>query len=149
MDKKVRLFNLQRQYLEHREEYLKAFDEVCRETAYCDGTFVHEFEKEFADFCSVKYASGVNSGTSSLFLAMKALDIGEGDEVIVPSMTFIASAWGAVYCGAKPVFVDSREDIWEIDAKSIEKNITDKTKAIVGVHLYGMPFDFDEVKFIF
>jgi dTDP-4-amino-4,6-dideoxygalactose transaminase len=79
---------------------------------------------------------------------MLVLGIGEGDEVIIPANTFIATAWGVSHAGATPVFVDSNADTWEIDATKIEEKITPKTKAIIGVHLYGQPFDIDAVKAI-
>ena len=79
---------------------------------------------------------------------MAALGIGHGDEVIVPANTYIATAWGVTYSGATPVFVDCTDDTWEIDPLSIEEKITSRTKAIIGVHLYGQPFEFDQVKAI-
>jgi dTDP-4-amino-4,6-dideoxygalactose transaminase len=115
-------------------------------TAFSGGQFVEQFEKDFAAFCRTKFAAGVNNGTSALHLAMLALGIGAGDEVIVPANTFIATAWGVSYTGATPVFVDCTPDTWEIDATKIEEKITNRTKAIVGVHLYGQPFDVDAVK---
>ena len=90
--------------------------------------------------------TGVNNGTSALHLAMLALGIGPGDEVIVPANTYIATAWGVSYTGAKPVFVDCTADTWEIDPQKAEEAITGKTKAIAGVHLYGQPFDFKAIK---
>src|SRR5204863_1052738 len=104
--------------------------------AFSGGQFVEQFEKDFAAFCRTKYAAGVNNGTSALHLAMLALGIGPGDDVIVPANTFIATAWGVSYTGATPVFVDCTPDTWEIDATKIEEKITNRTKAIVGVHLY-------------
>jgi dTDP-4-amino-4,6-dideoxygalactose transaminase len=96
-------------------------------------------------FCESKYAVGVNNGTTALHLAMLALNIGPGDEVIIPADTFIATAWGVSHAGATPVVVDCTSDTWEIDASLIEAKITSKTKAIIGVHLYGQPFDIDAV----
>ena len=110
--------------------------------------FADQFDKEFAEFCGVPYAAGVNNGTSALHCAMLALGIGEGDEVIVPANTYIATAWGVTYTGAVPVFVDCTCDTWEIDPDRIEEKITDRTKAILGVHLYGQPFEFNKVKAI-
>lgn len=148
MNHNIEYMNLSRQYEKNKNEFLNVIEEVCKETAFSGGKFVERFEKEFADFIGSQYCSCVNSGTSALFLAMKALGIGENDEVIVPANTFIASAWGVVHAGAKPVFVDCTSDTWEIDASKIEAGITEKTKAIIGVHLYGQPFDFDAVKAI-
>lgn len=129
-----------------KKEIFELFEKVYDNTAFSGGHFVEEFEKQFAVFSHSKYAIGVNNGTSALHLAMLALGIGAGDEVIVPANTFIATAWGVSYCGATPVFVDCKKDTWEIDADKISAKITPKTKAIIGVHLYGQPFDFDAVK---
>jgi dTDP-4-amino-4,6-dideoxygalactose transaminase len=93
-----------------------------------------------------KYACGLNNGTSALHLAMLCLGVGPGDEVIVPANTYIATAWGVSYTGATPVFVDCTSDTWQIDPDKIEEKITEKTKAIIGVHLYGQPFEFNKVK---
>ena len=129
-----------------KKEIFELFEQVYDNTAFSGGRFVQDFENKFAHFCDTKYAIGLNNGTSALHLAMLALGIGEGDEVIVPANTFIATVWGVSYCGATPVFVDCRADSWEIDASKIEEKITQKTKAIIGVHLYGQPFDIDAVQ---
>lgn len=142
----LKRIDLTRDYRKHREEYLKAIKEVCEETAFSGGKYADKFDKEFAAFCGVPYAVGVNNGTSALHCAIAALGIGSGDEVIVPANTYIATAWGVTYTGATPVFVDCTPDTWEIDPDKIEERITDKTKAIIGVHLYGQPFEFNKVK---
>lgn len=142
----LKRIDLSRDYQRHKEEYLKAMQEVCEETAYSGGKFADRFDREFAEFCKVPYAAGVNNGTSALHCAMMALGIGSGDEVIVPANTYIATAWGVTYTGAVPVFVDCTADTWEIDPDKIEEKITDRTKAIIGVHLYGQPFEFNQVK---
>lgn len=142
----VKFCDLTRFYSQNKEALHEIFDDVCSTAAYSDGEFVLRFEKNFAKFCNSNYASCVNSGTSALFLAMKVLDIGEGDEVIVPSCTFVATAWGVAYTGATPVFVDCKKDTWQIDENKIEDAITEKTKAIIGVHLYGLPFNVLAVK---
>lgn len=144
--KNIPFADLKRQYKNIKIEILSAFKKVCEETAFSGGYFADQFDKEFAKFCHAKYFSGLNNGTSALHLAMLALGIGQGDEVIVPANTFIATAWGVSYVGATPVFVDCDKDTWEIDAKEIENKITKKTKAVIGVHLYGQPFDIDAVK---
>ncbi len=138
--------DLGRNYRNHKDEYMKAIEEVCEETAFSGGKFADKFDQEFAEYIGVRAATGVDNGTSAIQLAMLALGIGPGDEVIVPANTYIATAWGVTYTGAIPVFVDCTEDTWEIDPAAIEKRITEKTKAIIGVHLYGQPFDFGEVK---
>ncbi|GAB4327498.1 MAG: DegT/DnrJ/EryC1/StrS family aminotransferase [Flammeovirgaceae bacterium] len=145
---KIPFLDLKRQYQSIKTEVFARFEEVCENTAFSGGKYVEEFEQKFAEYCQTKYALGVDNGTSALHLAMLALGIGQGDEVIVPANTFIATAWGVSYCGATPVFVDCTADTWEIDASKIEEKITPKTKAIAGVHLYGQPFDVDAVKAI-
>jgi len=109
------------------------------------GAFIEKFEKEFAKYCNVKYASSCCNGTAALHLALKALEIKKGDEVIVPNLTFISTANAAVFCNAKPVFVDCEKDHWCIDPEKIEEKITDKTKAIIPVHLYGHPCNMDKI----
>ncbi len=148
MSDRIEWMNLGRQFRKYEEEFLDAVKNVCRDTAFSGGKYVEQFENNFAKYCNCKGAAGVNNGTSALFLGMKALGIGEGDEVIVPANTFIASAWGVSHNGAIPVFVDIDADTFEIDADKIEEKITKQTKAIIGVHLYGQPFDFDKVKTI-
>ncbi|MCS6833672.1 MAG: DegT/DnrJ/EryC1/StrS family aminotransferase, partial [Flammeovirgaceae bacterium] len=145
---KIPFLDLKRQYQTIKKEILARFEEVCENTAFSGGKYVEEFEKKFAEYCQTNYALGVDNGTSALHLAMLALGIGQGDEVIVPANTFIATAWGVSYCNAIPVFVDCTPDTWEIDTSKIEEKITSKTKAIAGVHLYGQPFDIDAVKAI-
>ncbi len=138
--------DLKRQHQSIKKEIFEAFEKVYENTAFSGGPFVEEFERTFATYCNTKYAIGVNNGTTALHLAMLALGIGVGDEVIIPANTFIATAWGVSHAGATPVFVDCDADTWEIDVTKIEDVITPKTKAIIGVHLYGQPFDIDAVK---
>jgi len=144
----IHCLDLKRQHKNIKSEIFEAFEKVYENTAFSGGPFVDKFEKEFANYCDTEYAIGVNNGTTALHLAMMALGIGVGDEVIVPANTFIATAWGVSHAGATPVFVDCTADTWEIDASKIEAKITGKTKAIIGVHLYGQPFDVDAVKAI-
>ncbi len=146
--KKIPCLDLKGQHEQIKNEIFEAFEKVYANTAFSGGPFVEEFENSFAKYCGTKYAVGVNNGTSALHLAMLALKIGVGDEVIVPANTFIATAWGVSYTGATPVFVDCDPLTWEIDVTKIEEKITPKTKAIIGVHLYGMPFDIDAIKAI-
>jgi len=108
---------------------------------YILGEQAQVFEKAFANYCETAYGVGVNSGTDALHLALAALDIQEGDEVIVPTHTFIATALCVSFCRAKPVFVDIEPDTYNIDPKSFEKAITKKTKAVIPVHIYGQPAD--------
>lgn len=142
----LKRIDLTRDYKRHEKEYLDAIKMCCEETAFSGGKYADKFDKEFAEFLGIEYVQGVNNGTSALHCALAALGIGRGDEVIVPANTYIASAWGVTYTGATPVFVDCTADTWEIDPSKIEEKITDKTKAILGVHLYGQPFDFGAVK---
>jgi len=146
MSGKINFMDLKRQYFEMKDEILAAVQEVCEETAFSSGPFVENFEDKFSSYCNAKYCAGVNSGTTALHLAMIALGIKPGDEVIIPANTFIATAWAVSYVQAVPVFVDCKSDTWNIDQRAIEKKITKKTKAIIGVHLYGQPFDVDPIK---
>ncbi len=143
---KIPCLDLKKQYAQIRTEVLKATEEVFDSTAFSGGYYVDAFEKNYAAYCGTQYAMGVNNGTTALQLAMLALGVGPGDEVIVPADTFIATAWGPSHVGATPVFVDCDPDTWEIDATKIEACITERTKVIAGVHLYGQPFDVDAVR---
>ncbi len=109
------------------------------------GHYVDTFEKEFAKKTQVKYATSVSNGTVALHLALLALGIGPGDEVIVPTFTYIASVNAITYCGAKPVFVDSLKESWQVNPFDIVRKISSKTKAIMIVHLYGQPADMWEI----
>ncbi|MFH1721664.1 MAG: DegT/DnrJ/EryC1/StrS family aminotransferase [Candidatus Altiarchaeota archaeon] len=109
------------------------------------GRFILEFEEKFAKFCSVKHGLAVSNGTVALHLALEALGIESGDEVLIPSLTFIATANAVHYTGAKPVCVDSEPETWNLDVEDLRKKITSKTKAIVPVHLYGHPCEMDEI----
>lgn len=109
------------------------------------GKFLNLFEEKFAEYVEAKYGVATCNGTTSLHLTLLALDIGNGDEVIVPTFTYIASVNAISYVGAKPVFVDSNPDCWNIEPSLIEKKITPKTRAIMVVHLYGHPADMDPI----
>lgn len=109
------------------------------------GKFLPLFEKGFANYIGVKHATGVCNGTVALHLALLALGIGEEDEVIVPTLTYIASVNAIKYAGATPVFADSLSDTWQLDPADLESRITPKTKAIMAVHLYGHPCEMDEI----
>jgi dTDP-4-amino-4,6-dideoxygalactose transaminase len=148
MKKKIPCLDLKGQHQQIKKEVFEAFEKVYEQTAFSGGPFVEAFEKDFAAFCHTQYAVAVNNGTTALHLAMLALGIAPGDEVIIPANTFIATAWAPSYIGAVPVFVDCHPDTWEIDAAEIEAKITSKTKAVIGVHLYGQPFDINAVQAI-
>lgn len=109
------------------------------------GSYVEEFEKKFAKYLGVKYAFSCTNGTSALHLALMGLGIGKGDDVIVPSLTFIATANAVRYSGARPVFADIDSVYWQIDPKDIERRITKKTKALMPVHFRGHPAKIDEI----
>lgn len=145
MQKRIPLFDLKIQYKNLKSEINHAMEKVFADTAFAGGPYVESFEKKFARYCNTKYAVGVNSGTSALYLSLYILGIGRGDEVIIPVNTFIATAWAISYTGATPVFVDADADTFNIDVNLIEQKITKKTKAIIGVHLYGQAFDVEAV----
>ena len=127
-------------------------DEISAATAVLEsgklaaGEHVAEFEKLFADYCSTTHAIAVNNGTAALHAALLAADIGHGDEVIVPSFSFFATASAVSMTGAKPVFADVNEQTFNVDPLKVENCITSKTKAVIGVHLFGQPFDVEGVQ---
>lgn len=114
-------------------------------SAFVLGPSVDRFEKNFADYIGVRHAVGVNSGTSALHLAVLAAGIGPGDKVLVPAHTFVATAWGAVYAGAEPVFCDVDERTGTIDVADAQRRMSPQVKAIIPVHLYGQPADLSAV----
>lgn len=109
------------------------------------GSYIKKFEEKFAEYCGSNYAVSCNNGTSALHLALLALGIKRGDEVILPTFTYIATANAIRYVGAKPIFVDTKKEDWNINPKKIESKITPKTKAILCVHLYGVPCDMNQI----
>ncbi len=113
----------------------------CMESTWISskGKYVERFEKLFSEYIGVKYGTAVSNGTVAIHLALLTIGVGRDDEVIVPSFTYVASANPIVYLGAKPVFVDSDKDTWQINETEVEKKITDKTKAVIAPHLYGYP----------
>ena len=127
------------------QELRNAFERVYSSSWYIEGKEDERFESAFASYCDSKYCVGVGNGLDALFLALKALGIGAGDEVIVPSNTYIATALAVVYVGATPVFVEPDIRTYNIDPNRIVEAITDKTKAIMPVHLYGQPCDMDPI----
>lgn len=109
------------------------------------GRFVGEFERIFAGYCAVKHGVATANGTAALHLALASLNIGPGDEVILPTLSFIGTANPVLYCGATPVFVDSLPDTWNLDPSAVQKAVTRKTRAIIAVHLYGHAAHMDEL----
>ena len=126
-------------------ELRAAFERVYTRSWYIEGQEDEVFEKAFAKFCTVDYCVGCGNGLDALMLALKALDIKAGDEVIVPSNTYIATALAVTYVGATPVFAEPDIRTFNIDPARIEEKITDKTKVIMPVHLYGQPCDMDPI----
>lgn len=122
-----------------------AFDRVFTRSWYIEGAEDAAFEKAFAEFCGVRGCVGVGNGLDALMLVLKAWDIGEGDEVIVPSNTYIATALAVTYVGAKPVFVEPDIRTFNIDPAKIEAAVSSRTKAIIPVHLYGQPCDMEPI----
>jgi len=122
-----------------------AFERVYNRSWYIEGVEDEAFEKAFAEYCDSKYCVGVGNGLDALFLSLKALGIKEGDEVIVPSNTYIATALAVTYTGATPIFVEPDIRTFNIDPTKIEAAITNKTKAIMPVHLYGQACDMDPI----
>jgi UDP-2-acetamido-2-deoxy-ribo-hexuluronate aminotransferase len=145
---KIDFANLKRQYHRYKDEIDEAVAGVIESAHFIMGPDVQALEEELCEFTGAKHAITCSSGTDALLLAMMALDIGPGDEVITTPFTFIATAETIAFLGAKPVFVDIDETTYNIDVSKIEAVITDKTRAIVPVSLYGQPADMDEINTI-
>jgi len=141
----VPFIDLKTQYLKIKDEVKKELDEVIDNTAFVLGQKVKNFEQNFATFCNKKYAVALNSGTSSLHLALIAKGVKQGDEVITVPNTFIATAEAISYTGAKPIFVDIDPKTYNINPNKIKKRITEKTKVILPVHLYGQSADISPI----
>src|SRR6266852_3951204 len=141
----VPYFDLTAQYAGLRDEILAALDRVCQKASFILGEEVAKFEEEFAAYCEVKHCVGLNSGTSALHLALLAVGVQPGDEVITTPNTFIAIAEVISYAGARPVFVDIHPATANLDPERIEAAISARTRAIVPVHLYGRPADLDPI----
>jgi len=139
------LFNkLGDEYRLHKNEFDKVINKVLNKGNFILGEEVENFEKEFGKYIGAKYCVGVGNGLDALRLALMALEIGRGDEVITTPLSAVASALAIKLVGAKPIFVDI-DDYYHLDANQIEKYITNKTKAVLGVHLYGLPFQVDKI----
>lgn len=141
----IPLVNIARQDKKLQSQIQKAIQKIIRRGSFILGQEVSLFEKEFAEYCGVKYAIGVASGTDAILLALRALEISEGDEVIVPANTFISGAVPILYVGAKPILVDIDPDTYNINVGKIEEKITKKTRAILPVHLYGQVAEMDKI----
>lgn len=141
-------FDLTQQFEQLKPELMSALETVLASGQYILGSNVAAFEEEIAVFLGVKYAIGVANGTDALLLSLKVLGVGPGDEVIVPSFTFFATAEVVSQLGAQPVFVDIDPLSFNIDAEKVRLVITSKTKAIIPVHLFGLPVNMDELRSI-
>ncbi len=141
----VPFLNLKAQHDPLRNELNAAIQEVIDASAFAGGPFVEKFEQDFAAFCDTRFAIGVGNGTDALWLALLALGVGVGDEVITVPNSFIATAEAISYCGARPVFVDVDEQTYTMDPALLERAITPRTKAIIPVHLFGQMADMDPI----
>ena len=142
---KVPFFDLIPQFRSIQEEVRSALDEVLKTQQFILGPQVAALEKVIADYCHTRYAIGVASGSDALFLSLVALDIGPGDEVVLPSFTFFATAGAVSRTGALPVFADIDPETYNIAPHDFEKRITPRTKAVIPVHLYGQCADMDPI----
>ena len=136
---------LEPMHSEIRDEIMKVFARVYDSNRFISGEECGSFEKEFAEYCGAKHCVGCGNGMDALYLILRGYGIGQGDEVIVPSHTFIATALAVSYVGADPAFVEVDAGTYNINPMLIEKAITSKTKAIIAVHLYGQPADMDAI----
>ncbi len=127
---------------------VEEFKKVYSNNWFIQGKECKKFEEEFARYCGSKHCIGCGNGLDALYLILKGYEIGTGDEVIIPSNTFIATALAVSYTGAKPVFVEPNLDTYNIDASKIEQKITQNTRAIIAVHLYGQPAEMDEIRIV-
>lgn len=142
---KLQFLDLKAPYMELKAELDEAYKRVMESGWYILGKECEAFETEFANYCDVKYCVGVGNGLDALHLILRAYEIGEGDEVIVPANTYIATWLAVSYAGAKPIPVEPDENTYNINPTLIEQSITEKTKAIIAVHLYGQPADMDPI----
>jgi dTDP-4-amino-4,6-dideoxygalactose transaminase len=142
---RVPYLDLELQFHALRGEILTALEEICESSRFAQGPATSDFEEEFGSYCGVNHCVSVNSGTSALHLALRCLNVGPGDEVVTVSMTFIATAWAISYVGATPVFVDIDPVRRAMDPDKLEAAITSRTKAIMPVHLFGMPAEMDRI----
>ena len=146
----VKFLDLQKITQKYSDEIHEAVDRVVDSGWYLQGVENNRFEKNYAAYIGTKHSIGVANGLDALIWIFRAyIELGvmkPGDEVIVPANTYIATAWGVSYTGATPVFADCTPDTWEIDPSVLEAKITEKTKGIIGVHLYGQPFDYAGVR---
>jgi dTDP-4-amino-4,6-dideoxygalactose transaminase len=141
----VPFLDLRIQHRSLRRDLVAAWEATLDNASFIGGSSVEAFETAFAQFCQTAHAIGVGNGTDALILALKAIGIGAGDEVILPANSFVATAEAVVHTGATPVFADILPGTYSIDAEDIRKRVTARTKAIIAVHLYGQPADMDPI----
>lgn len=141
----IPLLDLKRQYAPIRDEVMRVTEEVFESQAFILGRKVEEFEHAFADYCRARRSVGVSSGTDALLIALMVLGVGPGDEVIVPAYTFFATAGVVERVGAVPVFADIEESSFNVDPAEIERRLSQKTRAIIPVHLYGQVAEMDAI----
>jgi len=141
----VPFLDLKAQYAQIKEEIKPALEEIYESQMLCLGQAVSEFEARAAQYCGAEHAIGVSSGSDALLVSLMAMGVGSGDEVITPAFTFFSTAGSAARLGARPVFVDIDPETFNIDTKAIESSITEKTKAIIPVHLYGQSCRMEEI----
>jgi dTDP-4-amino-4,6-dideoxygalactose transaminase len=142
---KIPFVDLKAQYESIKPEIDKAISDVISNTAFVGGRFLKSFEEAFAAFCGVKYCVGVGNGTDAIYIALRAMGVGPGDEVITAANSFIATSEAITMTGARVVFVDINPQTYNMDVTKIEEKVNSRTKAIVPVHLYGQPADMDPI----
>jgi len=148
MEMKIPLVDLKAQYATIKHEIDEAIARVINETAFVGGKYVEQFEAEFAAYCRAKYCVGVANGTDALYIALRGLGVGKGDEVITVANSFVATSEAITMAGARVVFVDCDPTTHNIDVEKVVSAITPRTKAIIPVHLYGQPADMMNLKAI-
>ena len=141
----IPFFDIKRQYTKIADEVEQNVLSVMQEAQYIEGNKVKELEERLADYLGVKYVITCGNGTDALRIALKACNIMQGDEVITTAFTFFATAEAIAQVGAVPVFADIREDTLNLDPESIKEKITSRTKAILPVHIFGMPAEMDRI----
>ncbi len=144
----VPFVDLKTQYHSIKYEIDQAIKNVIKDTAFVNGKYAKQFEEAFSQFCRAKYCVGVGNGTDALYIALRSLGIGQGDEVITVANSFIATSEAITMTGARAVFVDCDTQTYNIDIQKVSAAITPRTKAIVPVHLYGQPANMKELKSI-
>lgn len=145
---KIPFLKLERMHAEIRNEILSAFEKIYDKNIFILGDSVTAFEREFAKYCNVAHCISCGNGLDALSIILRGYDIGEGDEIIVPSNTYIATSLAVSYVGAKVVLVEPDIKTFNIDVNKIEAAITSRTKAVIAVHLYGRPAETDKIKLL-